>query len=145
MTRRFRLRTFTVETQARRGKRVQGPDQAAAFVRAILGECDQDREHFILLALDAQNHIRGFKVLSSGTPTASLVHAGTVYRDALALGAVGIIVAHNHPSGDCTPSADDLALTRKLREAGDVLEVKLHDHLIIGADAYVSLAAQGAL
>src|SRR5436309_2405344 len=76
---------------------------------------------------------------------AILLGTGCVGRDALAEAAAGIIVVHNHPSGDPTPSADDRAVTRQLVEAGRVLDLPVYDHVIVGGDRYVSLAEAGLL
>lgn len=79
-------------------------------------------EVFYLLALDAQSQVLGILELTRGTATCSLIHPREVYRAAIALGAVSIIVAHNHPSGDPTPSADDRTVTRQLADAGKLLD-----------------------
>jgi DNA repair protein RadC len=143
---RYRLKTFTVDAAHEPAAVCSQPEQAAALIREILATLDGDREHFILVTLDAQNNVRGFKVVSTGTTTASLCSPRNLFRDALALGAVGMIVGHNHPSGDPTPSREDLALTRKLREAADLLDIRFHDHIIVGgAERFVSLAALGEL
>jgi DNA repair protein RadC len=147
MTRRYRLRTFTVpaahEGQPAAGK-VSDPNAAVAILRAIFAELDQDRENFVLLALDAQNNARGFKVCSTGTQTATLADAKGIFRDALALGAASIVISHNHPSGDPTPSRADITLTKQLADAGRLLELPVHDHIILGfGDRFVSFAQTG--
>jgi DNA repair protein RadC len=125
---------------------VSSPAQAENVLRPIFERLDTDREHFVLLALNAQNHIVGYKVVSTGGAAASIVDPKTLFRDALLLGAVSLILAHNHPSGDPAPSREDIRLTRQLADAGKLLEIRLHDHVIVGTgDAYVSFAERGLL
>ncbi|MFQ6045398.1 MAG: DNA repair protein RadC [Gemmatimonadales bacterium] len=102
-------------------------------------------EEFHLLTLDAQNRITRDIQLTRGTLTSSLVHPREVFRAAIAEAAAGIIVAHNHPSGDPTPSADDRSVTRQLVEAGRLLDLPVYDHVIVGADGYFSFAEAGLL
>jgi DNA repair protein RadC len=74
-----------------------------------------------------------------------LVHPREVFRIAIALGAAAIVVAHNHPSGDASPSAEDHAVTRQLVAAGRILDLPVHDHIIVGAGCYTSFAEAGLL
>jgi DNA repair protein RadC len=84
-------------------------------------------------------------LITRGILDSSLVHPREVFRAAIAEAAAGIIVVHNHPSGDPTPSAEDRAVTRQLVAAGQLLDVPLHDHVIIAGDRFTSFAAQGLL
>ena len=104
-----------------------------------------DREEFLVVPLGGKNQILGFHVVSVGTLTASLVHPREVYKIALLANAAAVIVVHNHPSGDPTPSAEDVAITRRLREAGQLLGVSLLDHVVIGDERYISFADDGIL
>ncbi|MCC6850431.1 MAG: JAB domain-containing protein [Deltaproteobacteria bacterium] len=104
-----------------------------------------DREEFLVVPLGGKNQILGFHVVSVGTLTASLVHPREVYKIALLANAAAVIVVHNHPSGDPTPSAEDVAITRRLREAGELLGVSLLDHVVIGDERYISFADDGIL
>ena len=99
------------------------------------------------LYLNAQNHLLEVYPVSTGTLTASLVHPREVFKPALLRGAASVIVVHNHPSGDPTPSKEDLQLTRQLAKAAELLDLRLHDHVIIGngTGRWVSLAQQGML
>jgi DNA repair protein RadC len=101
-------------------------------------------ETFGLLALDVRRRLRHESVVSVGCLTASLVHPREVFQEAIARRAAAILVFHNHPSGDPEPSAEDLALTRRLASAGSLLGIELLDHLILGAGRYVSLRDRGA-
>ncbi len=111
------------------------PNAAAEIFRAIYQELDLDREHFVMLALNAKGRVIGHKVISTGHSTACLVTPAMVFQAALVLGAVTVLVAHNHPSGDPSPSREDEELTLRLREAGKLLGVPLGDHLVLGFDS----------
>ena len=101
---------------------------------------------FVAAFLTAQHRIVGLHTVSVGCLTRSLVHPREVYKPAILASAAAIIVAHNHPSGDPEPSADDIALTRRLVAAGELLGIKLLDHLVLGEDgSYVSLSERGVL
>jgi len=103
----------------------------------------EDQEHFEAAFLDVKNGVISRKTLHIGTTTMSVVGVREVFREAIREGAVAIIVAHNHPSGDPDPSPEDIAVTHRLAEAGRVLEVRLIDHLIIGHRGHVSLRQRG--
>lgn len=92
-----------------------------------------DREHFWVLALDPKNRLIRQGEVSVGIVDATVVHPREVYKDAVRLSATGIVVVHNHPSGDPQPSRADLRLTRRLAEAGEVMGIQLLDHVIIGS------------
>ncbi len=102
-----------------------------------------DREEFLVLLLDAKNAVLGFNLVSVGTLTSSLVHPRECFKPAILGNAVAIILLHNHPSGDPAPSAEDLHITRRLREVGDIFDIKVLDHIIVGAGRYVSLVDDG--
>lgn len=115
---------------------VTGPEDAVPLLKAILRDaCDADREHFLVLALDARGRAVGYKIVSVGTLTASLVHPREVMAAAIHLQAAAILVAHSHPSQDPTPSREDLALTERLIQAGEILGIPVVDHLIIASGA----------
>ncbi len=102
-------------------------------------------EEFHLLALDTQNRIRRDLLITRGILDSSLVHPREVFRAAIAEAAAGVIVVHNHPSGNPTPSADDRAVTRQLSDAGKLLDIPLYDHVVVGGDRYFSFAEAGLL
>jgi len=102
-------------------------------------------EEFHVLALGSQSQVLGDLLITRGILNSSLVHPREVFRAAIAEAAAGIIVVHNHPSGDATPSADDRAVTRQLVDAGRLLDVPVYDHVIVGGDRYVSFAEAGLL
>ena len=105
----------------------------------------KQKEHFIALYVNARNKIIREEVVSVGTLTASLVHPREVFGPAVQCSAAGVIVAHNHPSGDQNPSADDGAATRRLERAGRILGVPLLDHVVIAEGGYYSFRENGGL
>ena len=106
---------------------------------------DLAAEEFHVLALDSQSGVLRDLLVTRGILNSSLVHPREVFRGAIAEAAAGIIVVHNHPSGDPTPSADDRAVTQQLVEAGKVLDLPVYDHVIVGASRYLSFAEAGLL
>jgi DNA repair protein RadC len=98
-----------------------------------------EQETFWSLLLDGKQRLRRLVPVSAGTLTASLVHPREVFRSAIREATAALIVAHNHPSGDPEPSAEDLAVTERLRQAGEVIGIPLQDHVILGAGVFVSL------
>lgn len=106
---------------------------------------DLAAEEFHVLALDSQSAVLRDLLVTRGLLNSSLVHPREVFRGAIAEAAAGIIVAHNHPSGDPTPSADDRAVTRQLVDAGRIIDVPVYDHIIIGNGRYTSFAESGLL
>jgi DNA repair protein RadC len=123
--------------------RIREPDDV---VRLFAGRLrDLQVEEFHLLALDSQSQVLREVLVTRGLLNSSLVHPREVFRAAIAEAAAGIIVVHNHPSGDPTPSAEDRAVTQQLAAAGRLLDVPLYDHVIIAGDRFVSLATLGLL
>jgi DNA repair protein RadC len=120
--------------------------EPADVVRLFSGRLrDLQVEEFHLLALDSQSQVLREVLITRGLLNSSLVHPREVFRAAIVEAAAGIIVVHNHPSGDPTPSAEDRAVTRQLAEAGRLLDLPLYDHVIIAADRFVSFATAGLL
>jgi DNA repair protein RadC len=102
-------------------------------------------EEFRLLALDTQHRVVRELLITRGLLDSSLVHPREVFRAAIAEAAAGIVVVHNHPSGNPAPSADDRAVTRQLVEAGRLLDIPVYDHVIVGGERYFSFAEAGLL
>lgn len=105
----------------------------------------ETKEHFLALHLDSKNRILCLDKVSSGSLNASIVHPREVFKTALLSSAAAILFVHNHPSGNPEPSREDLELTARLKQAGDLLGLRVLDHIIIGEDRYVSMADQGLL
>ena len=91
-----------------------------------------DREHFVVLLLDTQNQVIGIHTVTIGTLDASLIHPREVYKTAILANAASVLLAHNHPSGDPTPSTEDLMVTRQLSEAGITIGIEVLDHVVVG-------------
>jgi DNA repair protein RadC len=104
---------------------------------------DEKREHFQALLLDTKNGVMRTKTVSVGDLSSSIVHPREVFVEAIRHGAASLIVAHNHPSGDPAPSPEDIAVTRRLAEAGELLGIELLDHIILGDDRWSSLKEKG--
>jgi len=98
-----------------------------------------EQETFWSLLLDGKQRLRRLVPVTTGTLTASLVHPREVFRSAVREAAAALIVAHNHPSGDPEPSSEDLVVTERLKQAGEVLGIPLQDHVILGDESFVSL------
>ena len=120
---------------------IRGPRDIAD--RLVLQMGRLEREELRVVILDTKNHVLRVATVYQGNVSASLVRVGELYRDAVRLNAAGIILVHNHPSGDPTPSPDDLHLTAEALAAGRMLDIQLLDHLVIGHDAYVSMRDRG--
>ena len=114
-------------------------DTADAAYEAVKDLASETREHFIVLFCDSQMQIRGRKTIHIGTLTASMVGPREVFREAIREAASTIIVAHNHPSGDPTPSPEDIAVTKNLVNVGEMLDIPVVDHIIVGDGTYTSL------
>jgi DNA repair protein RadC len=123
--------------------RIREPEDVARLFQPRLR--DLQVEEFHLLALDSQSQVLRQVLVTRGLLNSSLVHPREVFRAAIAEAAAGIIVVHNHPSGDPTPSAEDRTVTRQLAEAGRLLDLPLYDHVVIAGDRFVSFAAAGLL
>ena len=117
----------------------------AQTVYALFSFLQQEtKEHFIALHLDAKNRILCIDRVSAGTMTNSLIHPREVFKTALLSSAASLLLIHNHPSGDPTPSREDILITEKLKGAGEIMGISVLDHVIIG-DGYVSLKEKGYL
>ncbi len=103
-----------------------------------------EREELVVLLLNTKNVVTARRTVYAGNLAGSSVRVGEVYRDAVRRQAAAVVVVHNHPSGDPTPSADDLRITAELAEAGRLLDIELLDHVVIGGEGWVSLRSLGA-
>jgi DNA repair protein RadC len=124
------------------------PESAAQYWRLnVAGHpyFTPDCECFVVLLLTTRRRVKGHHLVSIGTIDTILVHPREVFRAAVIYGAAAIVVMHNHPSGDPTPSEADVKVTRDLMRAGQLLKIELLDHVIIGADRHTSLRQMGYL
>src|SRR4030095_10630984 len=146
----YRLKTFRVQfvaepRQVSERSFCRSSEQVASVARGIYQTLDADKEHFLLLALNNKNRVNGFKVVSPGTLTASLVHPREVWRAALHLCAAAVIFVHNHPSGEPAPSQEDIEITRRLKETGDMLGIRVLDHVVLADGRFFSFSERGLL
>lgn len=137
LTRRLRARVPAERTV------LGSPAQVYAAFGPLMEELK--REVFRVALLDAQNGLLRDLVVSEGTLSASLVHPREVFKPAILESAASVILLHNHPSGDPTPSREDVRLTRQLVECAALLDLRIHDHVIIGRGRFASLAEQGVI
>ncbi len=120
---------------------IRAPGDAGVLLLPMLGH--QVQEHFVVLYLDTRNRVIDQEILYKGSLNTSLVRIAEVFRGAVRRNCASVIVAHNHPSGDPSPSPEDIALTRRLIEAGKLLEIDVLDHLVVGQNRFVSLRERG--
>jgi DNA repair protein RadC len=138
-----------MELRVRTTKAITSPEQVAKIfetIRKAENEIDRMKEKCWVVGLNTRNFIVYVELVSIGTLNASLVHPREVFRFAIMKAVSGIILVHNHPSGDMNPSDDDLSLTKRLREAGGILGIDFHDHIIVTEGLrYASLREKGLL
>ena len=114
---------------------------AAAVYAHFCGRLPQgERERFFVLLVDGRNRLQTELCISEGTLTTALVHPREVFAPAIRLSAAGIVLVHNHPSGDPTPSAEDVALTDRLRRVGELIGIRILDHVVIGQGRFASMS-----
>ena len=106
---------------------------------------DQRREHFLCLYLNARNQVIFKEVVSIGSLSASIVHPREVFQAAITHSAASVVLAHNHPSGDVSPSGDDIELTRRLVRAGEIMGIDVLDHIIMAAEDFLSMKERGLM
>ena len=123
--------------------KISRPAEVAAFVRKVL--YDNSREHLVALFLDGAHQVASFSVVSVGTANSAQVHPREVFQRAVSVGAVALVLAHNHPSGNVQPSEEDQRVTKRMREAGELLGIGLVDHVIVSYSAHYSFKEAGML
>lgn len=124
-------------------QKISSPDILSQYFMEILRH--EQKECFIVTFLDTKCKMMGYKTISIGSLTASIVHPREVYKTAIQKSAHSIIVVHNHPSGDPSPSREDLQITERLKKVGEVIGIPLLDHIIIGDGIYKSLKEESYL
>lgn len=133
-------------TRKYRGKQsveIKGPEDVFLFLKGRFQNLD--REHFLIVLLSARNTVIGIETVSVGSLNASIVHPREVFKPAIEQSAASILLAHNHPSGMTDPSDDDLALTRRLVQVGELVGITVLDHMICGDNGFTSLKQQGLM
>jgi len=124
------------------GTRFTAPSQVSDTFQFLMKET---KEQFITLHLDGKNRIICMDLVSIGSLNQSIVHPREVFKTALLSNAAALILIHQHPTGDPTPSSEDLSITRRLKEAGEIIGVKVLDHIVVGDGEYVSFVERGLL
>lgn len=129
----------------KRGERsvVTCPEDAADYAAPRLRY--ESREHMCAMLLNVKNHIIAWETISIGSLDASVVHPREVFKPAIIKGAASIILVHNHPSGDPTPSKEDLEVTARMVQVGKIMNISVLDHIIVGGDKFVSLKEKGVI
>ncbi|MGD8626047.1 MAG: DNA repair protein RadC [Anaerolineae bacterium] len=133
-------RRLLVESPGERPQ-VRSPADAANLVLSEMGLLEQEQLRVMLL--DTKNRVLETKTIYVGSLNTSLIRVGELFREAVRANCASIIVLHNHPSGDPTPSPEDVAVTRQIVQAGQLLDVEVLDHLVIGRQRFVSLKERG--
>ena len=121
---------------------ISSPEDVDGLLRGRIAHLD--RENFVVVLLNTKNEVLGFPTVSVGTLSASLVHPREVFKPAIRASAAGVILAHNHPSGRVGPSREDREVTRRLKEASEIIGIEVLDHVILG-DRYFSMKEHGIL
>jgi DNA repair protein RadC len=122
---------------------VRSPQDVCSFVMEEM--CYLDREHFRVVILNTKNQVLAVETVSVGSLNSSLVHPREVFKPAVLKSAAAVILLHNHPSGDPTPSREDLEITRRLAEAGKLIGIEVLDHIIIGDHVFTSLKEKAVI
>ncbi|MBI2124479.1 DNA repair protein RadC [Candidatus Pacearchaeota archaeon] len=125
-----------------KGPKIKKPEDVYELVEHLR---ESDREQFLTICLNTRNDVLSIETTAIGTMTANLVHPREVFKTAILQNAAGIIIAHNHPSGDPEPSDDDIKITNRLKECSKILEIELLDHVIVGSSSFKSLKGEGKM
>ena len=122
-------------------RRISKPNEIVDLLKAFLEDCD--REKLIVCCLNTKNEPTSISVVSIGSLNTSIVHPREVFKTAVMSNSASIILAHNHPSSDLTPSKEDIDITERIKQGGNILGIKLLDHLILTDGKYLSLLEKG--
>jgi DNA repair protein RadC len=144
---------FEIAKRADRDERFQGlkktslsarnpQDAAGMIINELKGK---KKEHFVAVLLDTRNRLIKLADISTGSLDTASAHPREVFKEAISAMASAIIIAHNHPSGDCTPSPDDIAITKKLIETGNIIGIEVLDHIIVSDNSFLSLKSKGLI
>ncbi|WP_192598427.1 RadC family protein [Sporosarcina limicola] len=120
---------------------IRSPEDAASYLMTDMSSLSQ--EHFVVLFMNVKNEILHKQTIFIGSLNSSIVHPREIFREAVKRSAASIIVAHNHPSGNPSPSPEDIEVTKRLIEAGSIMGIELLDHVIIGDHRFISLKEKG--
>jgi len=120
---------------------IHSPEDAAALVGYEMGALEQ--EHLRVMLLDTRNRVLKVVEIYKGSLNSSAVRIGEIFRDAIRINAASVILVHNHPSGDPTPSPEDISVTKAIITAGELMDIEVLDHLVIGKNSFISMKAKG--
>lgn len=126
-----------------KSRKINSPADVADLLRDFIG--DPDREMMIVVCLDTKSQPTNISIVSIGTLNSSLVHPRELFKIAILANSNSIIIAHNHPSSDTTPSQEDIQVTKRLVAAGEILGIEILDHVILGDNQYASLKERGVI
>lgn len=131
------------ESEVRYLTPINGPDAVCELLNSELDMENLDREYFVAIYLDRKGNVNAYETISIGSLDSTIVHPREVFKTAILTSSASIILAHNHPSGDPTPSKEDLNVTRRLVEVGELIGISVIDHVIIGHKSNMSLKEKG--
>jgi DNA repair protein RadC len=137
----FELASRVDNVEAENRAAIKTPEDVAALVQSRLK--DKKKEYFLAVLLDTRNRLIRVAEISVGSLDSSIVHPREVFKEAISASAASVIFVHNHPSGDTEASEDDIRLTKRLNEAGEIVGIDVLDHVIIGGKGYTSLKRSG--
>ena len=144
---RYQIETvkISLDVQESEGEKLTGDLGAYRVLNEYYKTLDADQEHFSILILDQKNHIRGLKTLFTGGENTAIIDKKVLFRTALLMGAVGLILCHNHPSGESYPSNEDLKATMEIKEGAEILGLRILDHIVLGKNEFYSFNDKGLL
>ncbi len=121
---------------AQKLEKIEGPEDVARYASPLLRY--EQKEHFLVMLLDVRNRVLAMPTVSIGSLTASVAHPREIFREAIRYSAANLILIHNHPSGDPTPSREDIQITKQMMKAGEIMGIPVLDHVIIAGDGFLS-------
>ena len=138
----YEVKVQLIREEYNPGQSIRTPDD----LNDVMDELrKKDREYFLCVYLDSQSRISGIETVSIGTLNSSVVHQREVFKGALLSNACSLMFLHNHPSGETSVSEQDREITKKLVQSGEILGIKVLDHIIVGADKYLSMRRKGLI
>ena len=132
----IRLKMIKIRELPSIWEKLNRPDKVAEFAMQLLE--GSDREHLLVISINAKCQPLAFEIVSIGSVDSAFVVPREIFKHAIICNAVGILLVHNHPSGDCEPSTEDKNVTQRIRNAGELLGIQVYDHVIIGSGNYYS-------
>ena len=125
------------------GNSIHSPEDAERILREYVG--DSDREVFVAMTVDNRNNVTSLSTVAIGNINSCIIHPREVFKTAILSNSAGIILCHNHPSGECQASSEDIAVTARLTEAGKILGITIMDHIILGNNRFTSMKKESLM